>query len=77
MQKKPDFIYVRVEFLVLEKHQLMSSMLESIASLEPMSVPINFFHPNEALPLVNNPLSKDEAFKLVEIGQEAIYQIKC
>ena len=32
------------------------SMLESIASLEPMSVPINFFHPNEALPLVKNLL---------------------
>ena len=45
------------------------SMLESIASLEPMSVPINFFHPNEALPLVNNPLSKEEAFKLVELAR--------
>lgn len=44
-------------------------MLESIASLEPMSVPINFFHPNEALPLVNNPLSKEEAFKLVELAR--------
>ena len=45
------------------------SMLESIASLEPMSVPINFFHPNEALPIVNNPLSKEEAFKLVELAR--------
>jgi len=43
------------------------SLLKSIASLEPMSVPINFFHPNEALPLKNNPLSRDEAFKLIEL----------
>lgn len=43
------------------------SMLESIASLEPMSAPINFFHPNDALPIVKNPLSKEEAFKLVEL----------
>ena len=28
------------------------SMLKSIASLEPMSVPLNFFHPNEALPII-------------------------
>ena len=28
------------------------SMIEAIASLEPMNVPINFFHPNEALPIV-------------------------
>lgn len=46
------------------------SMLESIASLEPMSVPINFFHPNEALPIVENPLTKDEAFKLVELSRK-------
>lgn len=46
------------------------SMLESIASLEPMSVPINFFHPNAALPIVENPLSKEEAFELVELARK-------
>ena len=46
------------------------SMLESIASLEPMSVPINFFHPNDALPLVSNPLSKEEAFELVTLARK-------
>ncbi|MFY4818376.1 biotin synthase [Aliarcobacter butzleri] len=45
------------------------SMLESIASLEPMSVPINFFHPNDALPLVINPLTKQEAFDLVKLAR--------
>lgn len=46
------------------------SMLESIASLEPMSVPINFFHPNAALPIVENPLTKEEAFGLVELARK-------
>ncbi|MCK9338248.1 MAG: biotin synthase [Arcobacteraceae bacterium] len=48
------------------------SMLESIASLEPMNVPINFFHPNEALPLVNNPLSKLEAFELISLTRKMV-----
>lgn len=43
------------------------SMLEAIVSLDPMTVPINFFHPNEALPIVKNSINKEEAFKLVEL----------
>jgi biotin synthase len=46
------------------------SMLKSIASLEPKNVPINFFHPNEALPLVKNPLTKQEAFELIKLTKE-------
>ncbi len=53
-----------------ETHENRISMLKSIASLEPMSVPINFFHPNEALPLVENPLSKQEAFELIELSRK-------
>jgi len=45
------------------------SMLKAIASLEPMSVPINFFHPNDALPIVKNSLTKEEAFKLIELSR--------
>lgn len=48
------------------------SMLESIASLEPMNVPINFFHPNDALPLVQNSITKEEAFKLIELTKKMI-----
>lgn len=43
------------------------SMLESIASLNPISVPINFYHHNDALPLSPNPLSVDEALELLEL----------
>ena len=46
------------------------SMLKSIASLEPMSVPINFFHPNEALPIVKNSISREEAFDLIKLSRE-------
>jgi biotin synthase len=45
-------------------------MLKSIASLEPMSVPINFFHPNEALPIVKNSITREEAFGLVKLARE-------
>ena len=48
------------------------SMLESIASLEPMNVPINFFHPNDALPLVKNSISKKEAFELITLTKQMI-----
>jgi len=43
------------------------SMIKSIASLKPMNVPINFFHPNEALPLVENSINKQKAFELIEL----------
>jgi len=46
------------------------SMLEAIASLEPMNVPINFFHPNEALPLVENSITKEEAFELIKLTKK-------
>ena len=46
------------------------SMLRSIASLEPMSVPLNFFHPNPALPLTDKTIDKEAAFKLIEKARE-------
>ncbi len=48
------------------------SMLKSIALLEPMNVPINFFHPNDALPLVENSISKEEAFELIRLTKQMI-----
>jgi len=48
------------------------SMLESLASLEPMNVPINFFHPNKALPIVSNSVTKEEAFELIELTRKMI-----
>jgi biotin synthase len=48
------------------------SMLEAIATLEPVSVPINFYHHNTALPLSPNPLSVDEALELVALTRKIV-----
>lgn len=48
------------------------SMLESLKSLNPTSVPINFYHHNEALELQPNSLNIDEAFNLIRLTREMI-----
>lgn len=55
-----------------ESHEDRISMLKSIASLNPKNVPINFFHPNEALPIVKNSISKEEAFKIIELTKNMV-----
>ena len=48
------------------------SMLESIASLNPTSVPINFYPHNPALPLAPNPLTTDEALELIILARTMV-----
>jgi len=48
------------------------SMLKSLASLNPTSVPINFYHHNEALHLSPNSLSVDEGLALIKLTREMI-----
>ncbi|HIC43503.1 MAG TPA: biotin synthase [Sulfurimonas sp.] len=48
------------------------SMLKALASLNPTSVPINFYHHNPALPLEPNKLTTDEALELVKLTKELI-----
>jgi biotin synthase len=48
------------------------SMLESLASLNPTSVPINFYHHNEALELEPNSLDIEEAFSLIALTRKMI-----
>lgn len=55
-----------------ESNEDRISMLKSIASLEPMNVPLNFFHPNEALPIVKNSIKKEEAFKWINKARQMI-----
>jgi len=55
-----------------ETQQDRISMLNSIKELNPMSIPINFFHPNKALPLTQNTLSKNEAFSLIELSRRIL-----
>ncbi|VAY87023.1 Biotin synthase [hydrothermal vent metagenome] len=48
------------------------SMFNSIASLNPKTVPLNFFHPNEALPMVHNTLNIHIAFDLIKKAKQII-----
>lgn len=41
------------------------SLLESIASLKPESTPLNFYHPNVALPIKSRNISRDEAVEII------------
>lgn len=46
-----------------------TSMLHSLKSLNPVSVPLNFYHHNPALPLNPNPLSIDESLNLITLAR--------
>ncbi|WP_457749368.1 biotin synthase [Sulfurimonas sp.] len=48
------------------------SMLASLKTLKPTSVPINFYHHNEALELEPNPLTTDEALELIRLTRETV-----
>ena len=48
------------------------SMLQALNSLNPTSVPINFYHHNEALELSPNPLNKEEALALIQLTREML-----
>ncbi len=55
-----------------ESHEERLAMLESIRTLAPASVPINFYHPNVALPLKNVTLSVDEALEVVRTARHIL-----
>ena len=42
------------------------SLLDSIASLNPESTPLNFYHPNPALPIKSRNISREEALNIVK-----------
>lgn len=48
------------------------SMLESLKSLNPTSVPINFYHHNIALELEPNPITTDKALALIRLTRETL-----
>jgi biotin synthase len=55
-----------------ESYEHRISMLNSIASLKPKTVPLNFFHPNSALPMVENTLDVDTALSLISKAKQII-----
>lgn len=48
------------------------SMLHSLKALNPVSVPLNFYHHNPALPLKPNPLSIDESLSLITLARQIL-----
>ncbi len=48
------------------------SMLQSLKELNPVSVPLNFYHHNPALPLNPNPLSVDECLDLIRLSRSIL-----
>jgi biotin synthase len=55
-----------------ESDEDRTSMLNALASLNPSSVPINFYHHNEALELEPNPLNIEEAFALIQKTRDTL-----
>lgn len=55
-----------------ESQEDRESMLASLAALNPTSVPINFYHHNEALSLSPNPLTQEEAFSLIKLTRKTL-----
>jgi biotin synthase len=53
-----------------EKDRL--SMIASLKELQPDSIAINFFHPNEALPIKSNTLNIDEALDLIKYVRDEL-----
>jgi len=49
-----------------ESEEDRASFIQSVKSLEPFTMPLNFFHPNPALPIKSNPMDEDEALKIIQ-----------
>ncbi len=48
-----------------ESSQDRDDLLSAIKSLDPDSIPLNFYHPNPALPIKVNSISQDEALNII------------
>jgi biotin synthase len=55
-----------------EEQEDRESLLNSIASLQPESTPLNFYHPNEALPIKSRNISREEALKIVRKARKLL-----
>jgi len=55
-----------------ESYEDRISMLKSLKSLNPKTTPLNFFIPNDALPITSNSLTIQEAFDMIKISREIL-----
>jgi biotin synthase len=59
-----------------ETEEDRTSLLNSIASLNPDSTPLNFYHPNEALPIKSRNISQSEALEIVKRARNLLGEDK-
>jgi len=55
-----------------EEPEDRESLLNSIASLNPESTPLNFYHPNKALPIKTRNISQEEALAIVRKARKLL-----
>ncbi|SFV63714.1 Biotin synthase [hydrothermal vent metagenome] len=63
-----------------ETHNDRDELLKSIASLSPESTPLNFYHPNPALPIKTRNIERDEALNIIKkartlLGKENLLMV--
>ena len=63
-----------------ESPQDRDDLLEAIASLQPESTPLNFYHPNPALPIKSRNLTQNEALTIISkarklLGEERLLMV--
>jgi biotin synthase len=51
-------------------------LIKSIASLNPQSTPLNFYHPNPSLPIVDNNITLKDALEIIKISRDFIGEDK-
>ena len=59
-----------------EEQEDRDELLKAIASLDPESTPLNFYHPNKALPIKTRNISKDEALVIVQKARQLLGENK-
>ena len=55
-----------------EEAEDRDSLLDAIASLQPESTPLNFYHPNDALPIKSRNISRSEAIEVIKRARELL-----
>jgi biotin synthase len=63
-----------------ETAQDREALLEAIVSLQPESTPLNFYHPNPALPIKTRNIEQDEAVEIIKraralLGEERLLMV--
>ncbi len=59
-----------------ESDKQRASFISTLKKLNPKTVPLNFFHPNPALPLKAEPLHVDEALELIRWVRNELPDVK-